>query len=134
MPSIASLSSKVSSYYKSEHITIDKKTEAHDLDKLSFTFIDLPKFDKQRGQAIADLTLEEKFYYFLHHASTMDEESLQALIGDDMVIENAFKELERYAWSDEELRRDAVAAHSFVAAKPGKRSLRRGGAHVELLL
>ena len=105
MPSIASLSSKVSSYYKSEHITIDKKTEAHDLDKLSFTFIDLPKFDKQRGQAIADLTLEEKFYYFLHHASTMDEESLQALIGDDMVIENAFKELERYAWSDEELRR-----------------------------
>ncbi|MEM7361601.1 MAG: Rpn family recombination-promoting nuclease/putative transposase [Bacteroidota bacterium] len=90
-------------HYKSEHITIDKKTGEHDLDKLSFTFIDLIKFDKTRSKAIEDLSLEEKFYYFLHHGSTIDEGSLRTLIGQDVVIKNAFKALERYAWTDDEL-------------------------------
>ncbi|MEM7361489.1 MAG: Rpn family recombination-promoting nuclease/putative transposase [Bacteroidota bacterium] len=92
-------------HYKSEHITVDKKTGKQDLDKLSFTFIDLIKFDKTRSKAIEDLTLEEKFYYFLHHASTIDENALHSLIGQDVVIENAFKALERYAWTNEELLR-----------------------------
>ena len=92
-------------HYKSEHITIDKKTGEHDLDKLSFTFIDLLKFDKECVKTIEDLTLEEKFYYFLRHATEIDEKSLQSLISKDIIIEKAFKEIERFAWTDEELRK-----------------------------
>ena len=65
--------------YKSEHFTFDKKTMENNLDKISFTFVDLVKFEKECKKPISELTLEEKFYYFLCHASAMDEAQLKAL-------------------------------------------------------
>jgi hypothetical protein len=53
--------------YKSEHCTLDRKTGENDLDKIFFTFVELPKFKKllkQEGRSLQDLTLEEKWYYF----------------------------------------------------------------------
>ena len=91
--------------YKSEHVTLDKKTLENNLDKLSFTFIDLVKFDKDRVESVNRLTLEEKFYYFLRHAPEMDDQALSKLIGNDTIIKKAFYELERFGWSDEDIKR-----------------------------
>jgi len=44
----------------SQHITLDKKNKEHNLKKLSFTFVELPKFDQQRGKDIGKLSQEEK--------------------------------------------------------------------------
>ncbi|MEM9569802.1 MAG: Rpn family recombination-promoting nuclease/putative transposase [Bacteroidota bacterium] len=89
--------------YKSEHVTLDKKTHERNLDKFSFTFVDLVKFDQQRPRSVQELTLEEKFYYFLCHAEEIDNAELPLLIGKDKVIKKAFTELERFGWSDQEL-------------------------------
>ena len=91
--------------FKSEHVTLDKKTGENNLDKLSFTFIDLVKFDENRTKAVNELTLEEKFYYFLRHAPAMNDEALHELIGNDKIIKKAFYELERFGWSEMEIRR-----------------------------
>ena len=91
--------------YKSEHAILDKKTQENNLDKLSFTFIDLVKFDKNRTKKVDQLTLEEKFYYFLRHATEMDDTKLKQLIGEDKIIKKAFYELDRYGWSDENIQR-----------------------------
>ena len=90
--------------YKSEHIILDRDTHERNLDKLSFTFVDLPKFDAQRPKELSQLTLEEKFYYFLCHAAEIKPEELKKLIGGDKIIKKAFKELDHFYWTEEEMR------------------------------
>ena len=89
--------------YKSEHITLDKKTLENNLDKISFTFIDLVKFDQLRSKNIESLNLEEKFYYFLRHAEETTPEELKKLIGNDKVLTQAYTELNKVYWTEEEL-------------------------------
>ena len=86
--------------YKSDHIILDKKSHDHDLKDFSFTFLELPKFNKNLGNLS---TLVEKWTYFFKHAETTQEGDLEALIGQDPVIERAYQEVNRYAWSEEEL-------------------------------
>ena len=96
--------------YKSEHVTLDKATQERDLDRISFTFVDLVKFDEQcKGKALDSLTLEEKFYYFLVHADSIERDELKQLV-KDKAIKHAFRELERYSWSKEDLIRYASDA------------------------
>ncbi len=85
--------------YKSEHITLDKKTGENDLEKLSFTFIELNKFDRQRRKDISKLTKEEKFYYFLSNASQITPKQLKVLTLRNKVIKKAYDELDRFSWS-----------------------------------
>jgi len=121
--------------YKSEHVILDKKTQERDLDKFSFTFVDLIKFDEQRAKSVDQLTLEEKFYYFLKHAEDIDPQVLSTLIGQDKIIKKAFHELERFGWSEEEMRMydaevkrlwDNQAMLNFAIEKGEKRGLRKG--------
>ncbi len=91
--------------YKSEHVTLDKKTYANDLKKLSFTFVDLVKFEKQCPSDLTKLNLEEKFYYFLRHAEDINPRDLSTLMSGDKVIKKAFEELNKVFWTEEELRR-----------------------------
>ena len=91
-------------HYKSEHVTLDKTTNEHDLVMLSFTFVDLLLFDEIRTKEVKDLTLEEKFYYFLCHAEEISDAELALLVGKDKVIKKAFDELNRFGWSNEEVR------------------------------
>ena len=109
--------------YKSEHVILDKKTHERNLDKFSFTFVDLPKFDAQRSRDLSKLTLEEKFYYFLHHAGEIKPEELKQLIGQDKIIKKAFRELDHFYWTEEEMlsyeqeqkrERDHVAIMSYA--------------------
>ena len=92
-------------HYKSDHITLDNKTGEHDLNKLSFTFVDLAKFERNRTQPVHELSLEEKFYYFLYHATEMGDDELGKLIGKDIILKKAFDELERFGWSDDNIKR-----------------------------
>ena len=87
--------------YKSEHVLMDRKTNEHNLGMLNFTFVDLVKFDKQCTKSVSELTKEEKFYYFLCHATSIKDEELALLIKTPD-IKSAFTALERYSWSDKE--------------------------------
>ncbi len=91
--------------HKSHHITMDDETGEHDLNMVKFVFVDLMKFENERTTAVQDLPLEEKFYYFLQHAEEMEEEDLKKLIRSDKIIKKAFRELERFSWNKEEIKR-----------------------------
>ena len=81
--------------YKSEHVILDKKTLENDLKMFSFTFINLPKCVKT-VKNVKDLSLEEKWYYFLYNAEMTEDSDLDDLVGDDIIIREAFNELERF--------------------------------------
>ncbi len=88
-------------HYKSEHVILDNKSYERDLDMFSFTFIDLVKFDKELTKSVEQLTEEEKFYYFLCHATDINDEDV-ALLAKTPALKKAFTALERYSWSQEE--------------------------------
>ncbi|MCG8340949.1 MAG: PD-(D/E)XK nuclease family transposase, partial [Cytophagales bacterium] len=60
-----------------------------------FTFVELPKFKKlikEEGRSLQELTLEEKWYYFLiHAASTTNEE--RGILSTSTEIKEAYKAL-----------------------------------------
>ena len=118
--------------YKSDHVILDKETYSHDLKDFSFTFIELPKFNK----SIDDLTnIVEKWTYFFKHAKDTTEEELSKLVGNDVVIEKAYKELNRFSWTEIELNtyeqeekheRDNQAARDFAVAEGMSKGIAQG--------
>ena len=63
--------------YKSDHVILDKKTFEHDLQDFSFTFIELPKFKKDK---ISELqTIIEKWCYFFKYAANTIQEDAETL-------------------------------------------------------
>jgi len=86
--------------YKSNHVVLDKKTYSHDLKDFSFTFLELPKFNKSIDQLS---NIVEKWTYFFKHAEETSEDDLAQLIGSDSVIKRAYEELNRFSWTKEEL-------------------------------
>ncbi len=87
--------------YKSDHVILDRENHEHDLKDFSFTFLELPKFNKDIDHLTSML---DKWAYFFKHADETSEEDLQKIIGNDQIIGRAFKELNRFSWNDEELR------------------------------
>ncbi len=109
--------------YKSQHITLDSTTGEHDLDRVSFIFIDLTKFDQQRSRDISDLTKEERFYYFLRHASSINQEEIDQLIAEGQIMQRALQALDRASWTEEEMQkyeqeekrqRDLLASYDYA--------------------
>ena len=87
--------------YKSDHVILDKESLENDLKDFSFTFIELPKFDKDIDH-LKNMT--DKWAYFFKHAEETSEQELRKLIGHDQIIERAFDELDRFSWNDDEIR------------------------------
>ncbi|HQS93961.1 MAG TPA: Rpn family recombination-promoting nuclease/putative transposase [Alphaproteobacteria bacterium] len=86
--------------YLSYHEMRDIKTQENDLDSFKFVFLELSKFTNE----IENLkTLTEKWAYFFKHATETSEEDLAKIVGGDLIIERAYKELDRFGWSKEEL-------------------------------
>ncbi|NSM56865.1 Rpn family recombination-promoting nuclease/putative transposase [Wolbachia endosymbiont of Atemnus politus] len=85
--------------YKSDHVILDKVTFEHDLKDFSFTFIELPKFNKKEDQLE---NIIEKWCYFFRHANETSEEALQKIVGSDVIIGKAYNELIEYNWTDDE--------------------------------
>lgn len=86
--------------YKSDHVILDKESYENDLKDFSFTFIELPKFDRDIDHL---KNMIDKWSYFFKHAEETSEQDLQKLVGHDQIIERAFDELNRFSWNDEEL-------------------------------
>lgn len=109
--------------YKSDHIILDKKSNEHDLRDFSFTFIELPKFNKEMD----DLhNMTEKWIYFFKHAEASSSEEKERLVGHDEILDKAYEELDRFAWNKVELntyeqsekrRRDYMASLAFKEEK-----------------
>lgn len=87
--------------YKSDHVLLDKQTHEHDLKDFSFTFLELPKFNKSLDQLE---TMVEKWTYFLKHADQTTELDAEKLMGEDVVLKRAYQALNKCAMSDIELR------------------------------
>ncbi len=87
--------------YKSDHVILDKHTHENDLKDFSFTFLELSKFNKK----IHELeSMTDKWAYFFKHAEDTFPKDLNQIIGQDQIIERAFDELDRFSWSEEEMR------------------------------
>lgn len=86
--------------YYSTHCFLDKITFEHDLKDFSFTFLELPKFNKTIGELT---NMIEKWSYFFKYAEETTEEDLLKLVGNDVIILEAYKALNRFGWSEEEM-------------------------------
>jgi len=87
-------------YYKSDHVILDRITFEHDLKDFYFTFIELPKFNKSKEEL---MTIEDKWYYFFKHAHKTRDEDLAGIIGGDNIIRRAYDELNQFHWNEKEL-------------------------------
>ena len=87
------------SFY-SHHVTMDKDTKTHHLQDMTFTFFELPKFNK----SIDELkTLVDKWCYFFKHAHEITVEDLEKIVGKDLIMKRAFYELSSFGWSEDEM-------------------------------
>eukprot|EP00540_Astrosyne_radiata_P001128 CAMPEP_0116831872 /NCGR_PEP_ID=MMETSP0418-20121206/5576_1 /TAXON_ID=1158023 /ORGANISM="Astrosyne radiata, Strain 13vi08-1A" /LENGTH=308 /DNA_ID=CAMNT_0004461167 /DNA_START=235 /DNA_END=1161 /DNA_ORIENTATION=+ len=86
--------------YKSDHIVLDQQTYAHDLKDFSFTFLELPKFRKGKHQLSS---MVDKWAYYFKCAEDTSEGDLAAVFRDDVFIQQAYQELDRFHWTEAEL-------------------------------
>jgi predicted transposase/invertase (TIGR01784 family) len=89
--------------YISYHALLDKKTFARNLKDFSFTFIELPKFKKEKPEEL-ETSLEE-WCYFFKYAAQIDSEDFLKIIGKDQVIRKAYEALDQFCWTEPELYR-----------------------------
>jgi len=87
--------------YISRHIILDKNTHEHDLKDFFFTFIELPKFNKNKIEMLKNIT--EKWCYFFKYAKETNKEDLEKIIGSDLVIQRAYEALDQFNWTEPEL-------------------------------
>ena len=87
--------------YLSHHQMLDINTHERNLKDFSFSFLELAKFTKSQKELV---NITEKWAYFFKNAAQTDEKDLETIIGDDLIIKRAYEELNRYAWTPEELR------------------------------
>ena len=86
--------------FKSDHVILDNDSHENDLTGFSFTFLELPKFNKK----IDELNnVVEKWMYFFKNAEETSEKDLPKIIGHDDIIERAYEELNRFSWNEQEL-------------------------------
>jgi len=109
-------------HWKSEHVILDKDSYEHDLKDFSFTFLELPKFQKSIDELS---TISDKWMYFFKNAEETTESDLEKLVGKDMIIERAYDELDRFHWNEEELLTYDQAEKYEGAYKDEKRELRK---------
>ena len=119
--------------YKSDHIILDKNSYEHDLKDFSFTFVELPKFKKNKIEELDGIV--EKWCYYFKHADETSEEDLKKLIGSDLVIERAYDVLNQFNWSEPDLIayegeikriRDNIAALDYQLDKAEEKGVKKG--------
>jgi len=94
----------------------------------------MPK-KKEQCLELTTMSEEEKFYYFLYHAPETKPAELDKIIRNNPIIERAYREVDRYYWTEEELKiyeqeekrlRDYVASLTFAEEKGEKRGMQQG--------
>ncbi len=88
--------------YLSTHVTLDRETFTHDLKDFYFSFLELPKFNKD----IKDLkSIVDKWAYFFKNAPTTTPEQLDEIAANDQIIKKAFEALDQFYWTEEEIKK-----------------------------
>ncbi len=87
--------------YLSHHHLLNTKTYKRHLKDFSFSFLELPKFMKEKDHLI---TMVEKWAYFFKHAVDTTEQDINQIIGEDLIMKKAYEELNRFSWTKEALR------------------------------
>ncbi|MEZ4630807.1 MAG: Rpn family recombination-promoting nuclease/putative transposase [Deinococcales bacterium] len=83
--------------YVTKHLIFNQSTKAHEIKDFDFTFIELPKFNKDAAHLSSKL---DEWVYFLRHAHELTQEPTK--ISDESL--KAAYELARFAnWSPEEV-------------------------------
>ena len=80
--------------YLSHHVLLDKNTLTQDLKDFSFSFLELSKFTKTKEHLV---TMTEKWAYFFKYADETQEAELPQVIGDDLILDRAYEELNRFS-------------------------------------
>jgi predicted transposase/invertase (TIGR01784 family) len=103
---------------KSTHQLLNIVSYLRHLKDFSFTFVELPKFNKP----IEELTTrEDKWYYFFKH--TNEPENMDKLVENSPLVKKAYHELSAHNWTHDELvayeaiakiDRDALARESLI--------------------
>ena len=87
--------------FKSEHVILDKNSHEHDLQDFSFTFVELPKFKKEKIEEL-DTTLDKWCYFFKYAAKTSEAD--MAKIGSSYkTIGDAYEIVNQYNWNEQQL-------------------------------
>ena len=87
--------------FKSDHVILDKNSHEHDLQDFSFTFVELPKFKKEKIEEL-DTTLDKWCYFFKYAAKTSEAD--MAKIGSSYkTIGDAYEIVNQYNWNEQQL-------------------------------
>jgi predicted transposase/invertase (TIGR01784 family) len=83
--------------FLSNHVILDEEIKTNDF---SFTFLELPKFNKKEKELE---NKAEKWFYFIKYAPNISFEEMKDLIGQDQILQKAFGEIKPSSWTNEEL-------------------------------
>jgi predicted transposase/invertase (TIGR01784 family) len=86
---------------KSKHIMLDNKTHEHDLTDLSFTFIELPKFKKEKIEELTSIM--DKWCYFFKYAAKTSEADMAKIASGYKTIGDAYEVVNQYNWNEKQL-------------------------------
>ena len=86
--------------FKSDHVILDRESFANDLKDFSFTFLELPKFNKGIDELNDQM---DRWMYFFKHASHTNPSQLEQLISENQMIDRAYQALDQFYWSKEDL-------------------------------
>jgi len=86
--------------YFSNHVTLDKETFENDLIDFSFTFIELPKFNKRKEDLLTNI---DKWAFFFKYTDKMSAEELKSVIGGYEVVRKALEQLTQFHFTEAEL-------------------------------
>jgi predicted transposase/invertase (TIGR01784 family) len=87
--------------FKSDHVILDKNSHEHDLQDFSFTFVELPKFKKEKIEEL-DTTLD-KWCYFFKYAAKTSEADMKKIAGSYKTIGDAYEVVNQYNWNEQQL-------------------------------
>jgi predicted transposase/invertase (TIGR01784 family) len=87
--------------FKSDHVILDKNSHEHDLQDFSFTFVELPKFKKEKIEEL-DTTLD-KWCYFFKYAAKTSEADMKKIASSYKTIGDAYEVVNQYNWNEQQL-------------------------------
>lgn len=85
-------------YYHSRHLILNKITTEHLLKDIQFSFIELPKFDKNEDQLVTPI---DKWTFFIKHATEL--RVIPEFAKEDEGLKTAFLEADKYQWTKAEI-------------------------------
>jgi predicted transposase/invertase (TIGR01784 family) len=84
--------------YHTRHLILNKNTQEHLLKDIQFSFIELPKFDKEEEELETPL---DKWTFFIKHSEELHV--IPDFANEDEGLKTAFMEADKYQWTKEEI-------------------------------